>query len=276
MLNAISKLTLGAGLALVLLCSCGDGNRQAAEELYARSREAIAAGNYSAALDLIDTLDVRYADQTAIRRRALRLRASAVEGLALDSIAAGDVALAEATLARTALDGDFTHIDSSVGLEGYFLPKGVSDKVMTTSGIQGRVSDKGYFYIVANVQGRTIGLNSFEIFDGADRIASAQLSPARIISVEGSESASFNPEELELIGSWLERHPSASKLVLVGSKGTVNVPLKRAQVDELTQCYRYAQALQAQRRASIHREKYERMLATARDQLANLPLDSDE
>lgn len=276
MLNVTSKITACILAAASLLASCGDANRRQAEELYTLGKASVAAGDYAKALAVIDTLDSRYGEQTDIRRRALRVRASAIEGIALDSIAAGDSALAVATIARTALDGDFSHIDSSVGLEGYFLPNGVSDKVMTTSGIQGRVSDKGYFYIVANVQGRTIGLNSFEIVDGVDRISSAQLSPARIIKVEGSESASFNPEELEQIGPWLENHLSASKLILAGSKGNVSLPLKRAQVDELVKCYRYASALQAQRRASVNREKYERMLATARDQLANLSQDTDE
>ena len=163
-----------------------------------------------------------------------------------------------------------------MGLDGYFLPEGISDKVMTATGIQARVTDKGYFYIVANVQGRAIGLNSIELCQGGDCISSSQISPARIVKVEGSESASFNPEDLEGIGAWLESHPGADKVVLAGSKGKVPVKMNAKLRQELLDCYHFSEALQAQRSASIKREKYERMLATARDQLANMPSTEQE
>lgn len=259
-------------LALVLLCSCSDSEKDSALELYTKSENAIGEHRLPAALELLDTLDARYPKQVTIRRDAMRLRAKIMEGIAMDSIGAADAALAEATLRVQEWAPKFRHVDSSVGLEGYFLPKGVDEKVMMKSGIQARVSDKGFFYIVANVQGKSIGLKAIELLSGADRVTSAEISPARIIKVEGSESASFNPEELEAIGPWLETHAAPSMLILAGTKGDVKVKLTASQGAELKDCYNYSMALQAQRRASIRREKFERMLATARDQLANLPV----
>lgn len=275
MYNAINKIIIPAAMAL-MLASCGNQEKESAAELYGKCETAISEHRLAEALELLDTLDVRYSKQVEVRRDAMRLRAQIMEGMAMDSIGASDAALAEATLLVQEWGPKFRHIESSVGLEGYFLPKGVNEKMMTQSGIQGRVSDKGFFYVVANVQGRSIGLRSFELISGSDKVSSSDISASRIIKVEGSESASFNPEELEAIGPWLESHNAPSQLILVGSKGNLKLKLTAAQGEELKDCYNYSKALQAQRRASIRREKFERMLATARDQLANLPVKDSE
>lgn len=272
MLNAINKTLVAGVLMAGMLAGCSDKEREGAMALYGAAEAHIDTNQYTQALATLDTLNARYPDQTQIRRDALRLRAMAMQGLALDSISAGSEALAAATIDRENRDPRFRHVDSSVGLEGYYLPKGVNDKVMTATCIQPRVSDQGFFYIVANVQGRSIGLQSIDFVDGAESASSSAISPARVIRVEGSESASFNPEDLEGIGEWLLAHPGASKVVIRGSKGNATVKLDAALRSQLTECYEYSRALQAQRLASLKREKYERMLATARDQLANLPV----
>lgn len=262
-------------MALTLIvAACGDGAKDEAMKLYDQSAKEIENRNFAGALVLLDTLNSRYPDQTAVRRDGLRLRAMAMEGIATDSISSADRALAEATLRLEAVAPKFRHVDSSVGLEGYFLPVGVSEEFMSATAIQPRVTDKGYFYIVANVQGKAIGLRSISLVDGADTMTSADIQPSRVINVEGSEIASFNPEEVDGLAPWLERHPSASKIVLRGSKGDATIKLTDKLRGQILECYEYSSALQADRLAKIRREKYERMLATARDQLANLPLPS--
>lgn len=274
MYKEINRAVLAALLAFGL-AACSDSEKKSAAELVALSQHAIENKDYSKALELIDTLNVRYPKQTEIRRDAMRMRAMAMEGIAADSIGVVDAELARATLEREEWNKKFRHVDSSVGLEGYFLPVGVNEKMMTANGIQGRVSDTGFFYLVANVQGRAIGLRAVELCLGADRVSSARISPERVISVEGSESASFSPEDLEALGPWLLTHSVPDKAVLVGAKSSVTVKLSAKQAAELVDCYKYSMALQAQRRASIRREKFERMLATARDQLANMPQKSE-
>lgn len=277
MYNVINKFAAAALLAAALFpAGCSDSARKGAEELMVQSAKEIEARNFTGAILLLDTLNKRYPDQVDVRRQALRIRAKAMEGMAMDSIAAGDVALAQAAQNLDAIRADFYHVDSSVGLEGYFLPKGTSDKVMTSTGVQARVTDKGYFYIVANVQGRAIGLNSIDFRDGAASIQSSEISPARVVKVEGSESASFNPEDLQGVGEWLKEHPSASAIVLLGTSGKAEIKLDKKLYKELVACYEFSSALQAQHLAGVKREKYERMLATARDQLANLPVNDNE
>ncbi|MDE6527344.1 MAG: hypothetical protein K2L75_08825 [Muribaculaceae bacterium] len=277
MLNAVNKSLIAAIVVMAgALGACSDKEQEGAEALYGAAETQIGAAQYQQALATLDTLNARYPEQTGVRRQALRLRALAMQGLALDSISAGSEALAAATIERESRDPKFRHVDSNVGLEGYFLPKGVSEKVMTSTCIQPRVSDKGFFYIVANVQGKSIGLRSIEFVDGAETASSSPLSPARVIKVEGSESASFNPEDLEGIGEWLLSHPGASKVIIRGSKSNASVKLDAKLRSQLVDCYEYSRALQNQRLARLKREKYERMLATARDQLANLPQPEDK
>ena len=276
MFTALNK-TMAAGAILVMaLTGCSDKEREGAQELYAKSEAAINASDYSGALILLDTLNSRYPGQTQVRKDALRLRAQAMQGMALDSISKESQLLAEATLEVDKWSPAFRHVDSSVGLEGYYLPKSASEKVMTATCIQPRVSDQGFFYMVANVEGRSIGLRSLDFVDGAESISSSAISPSRVVKVEGSETASFNPEDLEGIGAWLVSHPGASKVILRGSKGNATVKIDNALRSQLTDCYQYSAALQALHVAKVRREKYERMLATSRDQLANLPVAQEQ
>lgn len=271
MCSATNRTLISVFFALSIL-SCGNKEKDSAVELYTKSEIALQNHELNEALGYLDTLNARYPKEVTVRRDAMRLRARIIENMAMDSIGDADAALAEATIHLDEWRPKFRHVESSVGLEGYFLPNGVDEKMMTQNGIQGRVSDKGFFYVVANVQGKAIGLNSFELISGSDAVSSAEISAARVIKVEGSESASFNPEDIEAVGPWLDGHGTPSTLVLRGTKGNVKVKLTKTQGEELKDCYYFSQALQAQRRASIRREKFERMLATARDQLANMPV----
>lgn len=270
MYRVISKCLMAAAMLLAAY-SCGDAEKDSATELYNQSEAAIEQRNYTGALELLDTLNARYPGQTAIRRQALVLRARAMEGIAIDSIEVVSAQLAAATIAVDSLTPEFAHqAPAAAGIDGYWLPKGVSRNVMGTTGIQARVTDDGYAMIVANVQGREIGLRAIELKDGSQSCRSETIAPALVVSVRGSESASFRSELIAAFGPWLAEHPGANKVVLVGSRGNASFALTPALRKELRQCFAFASATQAKRNASIRREKFERMLATARDQIANL------
>ena len=135
MYKEINRAVLATVLA-VGLTACTDSEKKSAAELVAVSQQAIDSKEYIKALELLDTLNVRYPKQTEIRRDAMRLRASAMEGIAADSIGVVDAELSQATLEREEWNKKFRHVDSSVGLEGYFLPVGVDEKMMTANGIR--------------------------------------------------------------------------------------------------------------------------------------------
>lgn len=268
MFNAINK-TAAILLVGLAMASCADKAKEGAMELYKQSENAIEQREYKAALVYLDTLNNRYPQQTEIRRGGLRLRAMAMQGIATDSIAVADAALAQATALVEELRPKFKHIEGAASLEGYFIPSDTKSNVMAGNAVQGRVSEKGFFYLVVNIQGRSIGFTGIRFASGNQSVESQPISHARVIKVEGSESAVFSPEELQDVGPWLAEHTGALTATLIGTKSNVSIKLTAAQAASLALCSKYATALQAQRLASIHREKYERMLATARDQIAN-------
>ena len=274
--NKYSSAALGAVMLAMLSASCGNAERDAAEEMSARSAEMIEARDYVGAISLLDTIDNRYRSLTDVRRTAMRLRAQAIDGMTLDSISAADMRLATARLAVDSLAPGFRHVDSSVGLEGYWLPVKDTDKVLTSTCIQGRVSDDGHFYLVANLSGRRIGLNAVEFVSGSESAVSPLVPSSRLISVEGSETISLSPEEADEIGHWLLEHPSASAYVLRGSKASVRGKMTPVLCGRMIACVRYADALQELRAASVRREMLERRLQIARDQLANMPVPQEK
>ncbi len=261
---------LVAGMVALAAQACIGGDKKAAGELYAQSETAIEQGRYNEALELLDTLNARYREQTDIRREALGLRARAMEGLAMDSIQLTDIELAAATVAEDSIRELMRHVPAPApGMEGYWLPKGVDEHAMAATGIQARVNDEGYLYMVACLKGRRIGLNAIGLKAGAETVRSSEISAARCVNVGNSESASFNMEEVAGFGQWLREHPAADRIEFYGLRGTAHTALKAAVRKEIETCAAFSGAVIARRTASIRREKYERMLRAARDQIAN-------
>lgn len=264
-------LTFIAAAALTLATACGDKNRDAANELLNRSETAIEAGDYTAAIQWLDTLNARHADQIEIRRLGLALRARAMEGIALDSIQVVDRQLAESTLAVDNLAPQFRHIPApAAGMDGYWLPKDTPANMMTATGLRARVNEDGYLQLDVNLQNKRIGLNGIRLSSGGSTWESGTVSEAGLVSVGGNESITLRQELLPGFGDWLKAHAGTVKVTYCGPRGTASSTLTAAQRASLIKAVDYAWALQGKRSAQIRREKFERMLVTARDQIANL------
>lgn len=263
-------LKYSVAVLALMFAGCGNPDADAARALVESARQNIGAGKYAEAVADLDSLNVRYPRQTAERREGLVLRAQAFGGMARDSIEASSAALAAATLELEEAKAGVHHVDGPRGLEGYWLANGTQPKITSATTVQPRVSDEGYFYLIANVAGRKIGLSTVAASAGADTYRSAPVAEARVVTVGSSETANFSPEETGTLGAWLAAHPDTRSLTLEGRRGDVRVTLSPELRNQIVACYRYATAVQALRTATINREKYERMLATARDQEANL------
>lgn len=260
---------IAAAFLCVIVAACG-GKRDDAAELLNQCETAIGASQYSQALELLDTLNARYPEQVEIRQQGLLLRARAMEGIAIDSIQAADVELAQATIAVDSLSSLFKHVDAPTqGMDGYYVPRDATAGLMTATGLRGRVNEDGYMQLDVNVQGRKIGLKGVHFKTGDDVWTSGTVSSAGLVSVGGNESITLRQELIPDMASWLRSHNDV-KIVYRGSQGEVSLNMTASTRSELLACSDYAHALQAKRRADIHREKYERMLQTARDQIANL------
>ena len=266
MYNAACKMVLGVAVA-GLMFSCGPSAQERhAAELLGEAQAKYDLKDYHASMTALDSLDARCAEVLDVRRKGMELRARNMEALTMVEIPRIDSMRCVAQLAVDSLAPHFVEITNNVGLESYYVPKGSEKEFGNVSGIQPRVSQEGLFYIAANVQGRRIGLRTLD-FGGA---ATKALAPDRVIEVEGSEIASYLPEDVEDVATWVLATSGPLSLDMVGEKGKVSVKIPAAGADRIRTAVHYADARQALRTANIRREQLERRLQIARDQAAAL------
>lgn len=265
--KTVTAIILSFLCVLMAACDGGKQRREAAEALLAEAEGRVEAKDFAHALELIDTLNTSYHDQTDVRRASNRVRALAIEGITVDSIGECELRLARLQVKADSLAAFFRDVEGTRGLAGYRVDKSVwSSAQLNATCVQPRVDVDGYFYLIANLQGRNIGLASVAFSDGASEVVSE---PRQCVSVEGSELLSLNQEVMTPLVEWLLTHQSAGTLSFRGSKGESKVKLTPQAVTAILRSYDYALTLQEHRQALIRREKLERALATARNQLAN-------
>lgn len=267
MYNAASKFTAVLITALAIT-SCGNSDKEAAQELSTAAENEIKAGNYQAAVILLDSLDSRYAQQIDVRRSAMKFRAMAVEGLTLRRITAVDDTIAVLKSALDKYDVKFEYVTNpGKNLGGNFIAKSIAkDK----SDILPRVNDEGYFILSVRIPGRSIGFNCVRFEDGGASASTVPVDQSRLVKVENTEMTVLQQEDVADAMNWLTSHPTASSYQLVGAKNTVKQKLTQRMSQALIETWAYASDKQAYRLAMIEREKLERKLKLCRDQLANV------
>lgn len=270
MFNAANK-TIAALMIAAALVSCGENNKEKAQALLDEASLLVERGDYGAAIEVIDTLDTRYAKEIDVRKQGLLCRARAVEGLAKDSIIAADDMLTHSIEQMEAREKDFEHIELPNGLDGYFIAKSIYEKnAMNKTGIQPRVEDsEGYFQLAVNIHGRKIGFERVSVNNGGNVVTTVAVNPGRLVTVEGSELVVLTQEEATPLVEALKANPGIDEYKLCGAKNSITVKLMSKMRDAIINSYDYAMSIQANRLAQIKREKFERQLQMARDQIAN-------
>lgn len=274
---------MAGGIGLLLLAGatgCGPSDEErAAATLVGQAEALYDMGDYQGAIDSVKVLNERYRGLTDLRRSGLRIQALATEGLIRDSIEAVEPVMAQAKLDTDSLGKLFVHIEPAAeGLDGYYLAAAIpASSAMETTTVQPRVDEQGYLYLTANVSGRSIGIEGLKIGNEQDAWTSGRISPSRVATVEGSDIASFAPEDLTGLGPWLLEHRGENLTgTLTGARGAASFKISPMLRQALVESYEYSEAWQRERRASILREKLERKLQAVRDQLANMPLPSQD
>ncbi len=93
----------------------------------------------------------------------------------------------------------------------------------------------------------------------------------RVAKVEGMELMSLSQEEFAPLAEWLATHQGAQlSLSLVGAKGSKDIKITADQASMLLAAWQYSRACQELVEAQIERERLERQLKIARDQLARI------
>lgn len=266
-LAAAGLLTLGAAVS-----SCGGGERSAAEELCQKAESEVSSGDFSAAVATLDTLDARYPSQVEVRRSAMKFRAMAVEGLTLKRIQVVDDSLA---LLKSELDGyqnSFVYVENpGKNLGGNYIAKDLKQSKTTgATSVTPRINDDGYMTVSVRVDGRKTGIRSIAFGGKSGRAESQSIGADRSVTVEGSEMAVMQQEEVAALFDALASMSDADRFYIIGDSKTVDGRLTAKEREAMVMTWDYARTMQAYRQALIEREKLERRLKVARDQIANL------
>ncbi len=266
-LAAAGLLTLGAAVS-----SCGGGERSAAEELCQKAESEVSSGDFTSAVATLDTLDARYPSQVEVRRSAMKFRAMAVEGLTLKRIQVVDDSLA---LLKSELDGyqnSFAYVENpGKNLGGNYIAKDLKQSKTTgATSVTPRINDDGYMTVSVRVDGRKTGIRSIAFGGKSERAESQSIGADRSVTVEGSEMAVMQQEEVAALFDALASMPDADHFYIIGASKTVDGRLTAKEREAMVMTWDYARTMQAYRQALIEREKLERRLKVARDQIANL------
>ncbi len=87
MLNAANKLVIKSAIFIIAITSCTnssttDNGIVSADSLYNRAKTAINLGQFQKAIELLDSIDIKYPEATDVRRKAMRIKPKAIEELA--------------------------------------------------------------------------------------------------------------------------------------------------------------------------------------------------
>lgn len=251
----ILKIAAAAALlGITFGCSSEQPNAKRAREILAQVKELKDAGQYYQALDLIDTLNISCRECVAQRREAVDLKREMLISLTEDSIAADEAIRPALTDSVEKMKSDFIEVKTE-GTRGFFVHKDAfKGNETAVTGIQARIDDQGYFFIIANVASRKIGLQGL-------RYGNVTTLPYECIATPGGEMISLMQEYVSDFAQALAQAPAgAASITLYGTKGDAKVKLSAAQVNAFRKTWQYAQAAQHLRSANIQREKLERRL----------------
>lgn len=281
-MSNVSAKSLFLSASVLLLAACGtvSPEQKAAQELLDRANTEITGGDPALAITLLDSISVAYPDQTEIRREALALRPKAVEAITLAQIEHEDSVLAalEADNIRTApLMKKITGKDL---VEPYFVPgKGYNPNFVSSTGIQARVDLVGQFYLLSSVNGKPLRHVAVE-FTGRNGSVATKSVPAdgeTNFRMNGSELITYEPGGCDTIGQFfLDNRNTAIKGFFISENGRrTPFPLTADQIAAIGDAYSYSRSITEARTSAVRKEKLERQLQIARDQIARTATEKD-
>lgn len=266
----MQKFALIAVLGLLLQACGGAKEETPASKLYTQAETALSSKDYTLALSLVDSLEKAYPTETDLQRQAMMLRPKIMELLTIQRIVTIDSLAAIASAEAQNLKPQLKWVKTPQMLEGYWVAaKGYNPDFLNSTGIQGRVSEIGQFYIVSSLQGAlkhtSISLNTNA---GSATTPSVPYDGESNYRIAGTEVITFSPEQSDTIGQLAARGQGGATLSFNGAKSSKKIKLSPAQLQALALTYRYSQAVIGARQDAVERQKLDRQLQIARDQQA--------
>lgn len=266
-INRLSVVAITTAAALTAV-SCSDGSKEKAQALSNQATEAISAGNYKLAIELLDSIDSAYPAQTDIRRAGMHTRAKAIEGQTIIDLQTTDSLTALATAASDELKDIITFVTNPV--EGYYVAKSQKDvAVEKTEGVHARISPEGLFYIISSAKPGA-GSTGVELSDGKTKASSATVAydGERNDRSRGAEVITYTPAECDTIGHYAMEHANEPlTLTFTGGKGR-SIKINATQAQALAQVYSASLVYRRLRLLQLQKKKLEQQLTISRSQQA--------
>ncbi len=269
----MNKLTLAAlALTAIVSASCGKKANPEAEGLLNMAQTAFDNSAYAEARTLLDSLQKGYPAEIELQRAGMALRPKVIEQLTLVEIQQTDSAVAAEKAEADKLKSGLKWVKTPGMIEGYWTyGKTYRPDFMNTTGIEPRVSDIGEFYIVSSVNpGGGLKHTSIAVSGNGGR---AQTAPVPYdgesnYRIDGGEIITFSPEASDTIGAFaLNNQGAPLTLHFIGGKER-SQKLSADQVAAIAAAYRYSRITIDARERTVNRQRLEKQLAIARDQIA--------
>lgn len=277
MCNVASRLIFLAVVTLILMASCAnkaaDSTPSPAQEALTRANSLVENGEYAEALKVFDEIDSLYAGEVAVRREVVRLRPKVIEQYCNIQLAEIDSMMGFAEARRSSLLPKMVQESVKGFDDGYSTASaGYNPNFYSTTGIQGRVTTVGDFYIVSSLTGKPLKHNSitFATTDGSVTTPEVDASDELGITTSSGEVVSYFGDAPEKIGELASQAmfndvPTAT-VTLHGAKGDREVKLTPAQIEGLATAWEFSDNFKQLRRLSIERDRLKATLATAQSQ----------
>lgn len=245
--------------AVAVGCSKGNERRDEARALLEQAQTYAEAGDHAAALAALDSLNTAYRDCIDERKEGTALRLSSLYAMTTDSIESDEAESKTLQQYVDSLSPQFIDV-TMPGTDGYKVAKSIfSNSALSSTAIQPRIDDKGYFFAVVNVQGRKIKLDRVSLGDVT--------ATGRSIAVEGSELMTLDQEAVAPLVQAIINAQAPLTLTLGGEKGKMQVRIDARQQAAWKLTWEYAQSAQRLYQSHVRLEKYENRLALLKEQL---------
>ena len=162
-------------------------------------------------------------------------------------------------------------------LEGYWVAsEGYNPSFMSTTAIQGRVSEIGEFYIVSSAK-PSIGHTSISLSDGSASVSTPEVpyDGESNYRIDGGEIITFSPAQSDTIGQFALANTGKPLTLTFRGKSSRQVKLPAVQTSALADAYAYARAISRARQLAVERQRLEATLQVARNQMARTTPDNE-
>lgn len=264
-------------LSLMSACSGSDKTDPEARALFDGATTAYENADYSRAELLLDSLQKAYPAEIKLQREGMALRPKVIEKATLLKISTNDSLMALDKVEAERLKPKLKWVKTPRMIEGYWVAsEGYNPSFMSTTAIQGRVSEIGEFYIVSSAK-PSLGHTAISLSDGRSKVSTPEVpyDGESNYRIDGGEIITFSPAQSDTIGGFALANSGKPLALTFHGKSSRPVKLTATQTTALADAYAYARAVSRARQLSVDRQRLEATLQVARDQIARTVPDDE-